>query len=287
MTGPERVAARFSGFPETAVISWKADNLKIPKGMKFYHASPKRFRHGDILRGDQMGGANTNHPNVCMTTKPDPHATISTSIPGWKGYKPHPPPEVANKWVGLPTKEYVAAYDAWEAEQTKKPQDWYIYEVEPLTDPTYNEGWHEYQTKAAKVIRVVGKAKALLQKGGDGDAASYLPQEERRRQLKQKEREERRQRRDDERDERVAARFTTSGSTETEVALMNKEAAEAASKLEGGAKAIRMAAKTITQITSKRSPSESKDGSRWEEAEKVLKAAHIKVPDSGFLAWDP
>jgi hypothetical protein len=49
--------------------------------IKFYHASPRRYRHGDIITGGHEGGAGYTHPNVCMTTSPDPHATIRCGIP--------------------------------------------------------------------------------------------------------------------------------------------------------------------------------------------------------------
>lgn len=52
---------------------------------KFYHSSPKRFRHGDILTGNRSGGYGSHHQNVCMTTSPEPHGSIAHRVPGWSG----------------------------------------------------------------------------------------------------------------------------------------------------------------------------------------------------------
>ena len=113
---------------------------RIPKSQKFYHASPRRFRHGDIITGGHEGGSGYAHPNVCMTTSPKAHGTIARNIPGWPGYRGHFTPEDAP--LDVP--------------------DWYVYEVEPLYEPRYVEGNEEYQTKAAKVIQNLGPAKAFL-----------------------------------------------------------------------------------------------------------------------------
>ncbi len=121
----------------------------IPKSQKFYHASPRRFRHGDIITGGHEGGSGYAHPNVCMTTSPKAHGTIASNIPGWPGYHPRKP--INDDEFGLCSEP---------AEPT--PKDWYVYEVEPLYEPTYVEGNEEYQTKAAKVIQNLGPAKAFL-----------------------------------------------------------------------------------------------------------------------------
>ncbi len=108
---------------------------------RFYHASPKRFKQGDILTGGHEGGANTTHTNVCMTTSPIPHATITGYIPGWPGYRGH-----------------------FDDRYSLDASEWYVYEVEPLYEPRYSHGYHEYQTRAAKVLRLVNKAAPILQK---------------------------------------------------------------------------------------------------------------------------
>jgi hypothetical protein len=116
---------------------------------KFYHSSPCRFRHGDILTGNRRGGYGS-HSNVCMTTSPEPHATIAHRIPGWINYWPFTcdcdDPNCSSKHQCDPT------------------LDWFVYEVEPLYDPTYVSWTCEYQTRAARVIRNLGKAKNFLNK---------------------------------------------------------------------------------------------------------------------------
>jgi hypothetical protein len=109
---------------------------RITPGQKFYHASPKRFRHGDILTGGHSGGYGVAHDNVCMTTSPDPHGTIRYSIPDWTE---------SSKSGG-------------------STRDWYVYEVEPLYGVRYVEGNSEYQTRAARVVANLGKASAILKK---------------------------------------------------------------------------------------------------------------------------
>lgn len=90
--------------------------------IRYFHASPVRFRYGDILTGGHEGGAGYKHWDVCMTNSPVPHATISDKV----------------------------------------TRSWHVYEVEPLYRVGFCEGNGEYQTKAARVIRRVGNAKAIL-----------------------------------------------------------------------------------------------------------------------------
>jgi hypothetical protein len=129
---------------------------------RFYHASPKKFRHGDILRGSCEGGAGYAHDNVCMTTEPKPHGTIASNIPRWSG------------WRGN-----------WQPELVAGP-DWYVYEVEPLTDPGYVAGNCEYQTKFARVLKNLGLAKNFLQSQKSIGKALPLDREKRRRDTQQK-----------------------------------------------------------------------------------------------------
>lgn len=106
-------------------------------GLVFYHASPMRFRHGDLITGGHSGGGGYEHPNVCMTTQPTPHDTIASNIPGWLGYKPKP--------------------------ESSGDKDWFVYQVEPVGKVQYNDGWKEYQASSARVIKNLGKAAAFLQ----------------------------------------------------------------------------------------------------------------------------
>jgi len=91
------------------------------RGLTFYHASPKRFRHGDVLRGNMSGGYGSEHENVCMTTTPKPHGTIQSAI----------------------------------------QDDWFVYEVEPVGPVWFVETNDEYQAKQAVVKSLVGKAGAM------------------------------------------------------------------------------------------------------------------------------
>ena len=141
--------------------------------MKFYHSSPNRFRHGDILTGNRKGGYGSMHHNVCITTSPMPHATISSRIPGWHGFNP----DYVSQQI-----EYFKSHskEAWTKEDWAKQElenllliqknqsnkvDWFVYEVEPHNcDPIYVGGNCEYQVRSAKVIKNIGKASAFLQK---------------------------------------------------------------------------------------------------------------------------
>lgn len=95
----------------------------------FYHASPRRFRNGDVLVGGHKGGAGTAHSNVCLTTSPVPHGTVAAKA-------------IAENWI--------------------------VYEVRPLYPCRYVEGNGEVQTRAAVVVRTVGTAAAFAKKTGKG-----------------------------------------------------------------------------------------------------------------------
>lgn len=95
----------------------------------YYHASPRRFRYGDILTPGihHDGGyraSGEGHDQVCLTTSPVPHATILDRA---------------------------------------VEEDWYVYEVEPLEDMRHQRpnGNHELQCGSAKVIKLVGNARKL------------------------------------------------------------------------------------------------------------------------------
>jgi hypothetical protein len=99
---------------------------------RFYHASPRRFRHGDLLTGGHDGGYGYPHPNVCMTNSPAPHGTV------------------AHKAV---------------------EENWLVYEVQPNGTVTHNEGNGEYQARSATVLQCVGRAAALAAKPQPGARA--------------------------------------------------------------------------------------------------------------------
>lgn len=184
-------------------------------GIKFYHASPRRFRHGDLLVGGHAGGAGTGHTHICMTTSPEPHATIRGNIPGWPGFHDQRDREISDE------------ERSWGRGPPTQDRDWYIYEVEPQGPVHYVQGNAEYQARTAVVVRMVGKATAFLpRKIEDREPHNYgrmveppqniahPPDVERDRIRKREERRERYQRRQDERDgieaalaSRVASRF--------------------------------------------------------------------------------
>ena len=90
----------------------------------YYHASPKRFKHGDILTGGHEGGYGYCHHNVCLTDSPSPHYTVH------------------DKAV---------------------EENWFVYEVEPLGRVSFASGNDEFQTKAAKVLRLIGRVKPIFE----------------------------------------------------------------------------------------------------------------------------
>lgn len=100
---------------------------------KFYHASPRRFRHGDLLVGGQLGGYGYAHVNICMTNSPAPHGTI------------------ADKAIA---------------------ENWLVYEVQPNGHVGHNEYNGEFQSKTATVLRCIGRAAALAAKPQPGARAN-------------------------------------------------------------------------------------------------------------------
>lgn len=111
-----------------------------------YHASPVRFRHGDLIVGGRGGGSGYSHPNVCMTTSPIAHRTINRNIPGWGGHHVNP------------------NFDSPYSKPPVVDKDWFVYVVEPIGPLHYVEVNEEYQARSAKVIRNLGKASTFLQK---------------------------------------------------------------------------------------------------------------------------
>jgi hypothetical protein len=111
--------------------------------VRFYHASPKKFRHGDILTGGHGGGYWSTQKvdfegggdRVCMTSEPEVHYTVREEA--LKG-------------------------------------NWNVYEVEPLEKVYTCNTNGEFQTRAARVLRQVGSARGL-DKGGIGSRVHKKP----------------------------------------------------------------------------------------------------------------
>ena len=185
------------------------------RGITFYHASPVRFRHGDLILGGKGGGSGYGHTSVCMTTSLRPHVTIAGNIPGWPGF--------------YVPEDRVYGENEYDQKKPVTDREWYVYEVQPLGPTFYEPGNVEYQTKRAVVIQNMGKATAFLpqklkersENAGfrhmdDPAERAYSPDVERERKLKFQERNERRQKRIDDRNQieaamasRVASRFLT------------------------------------------------------------------------------
>jgi hypothetical protein len=143
----ERIRSRpRNGEPLTGVDTLTA----IKSWQKFYHASPKRFRHGDILTGGHEGGFGVRGSGVYMTTTPVPHWSIQSAIP------------------------------------SESEKDWYVYEVEPLGPVKYRSNNGEYLTISAKVLRNMGRALPILEKAKNNsdtvwDEIALNPSKERKR----------------------------------------------------------------------------------------------------------
>jgi len=118
--------------------------------LKFYHASPRRFRNGDILVGGQPGGFGYAGHMVSLTTEPYPHITIKSNAVS---------------------------------------EDWFVYEVEPNDKIQFlrtDYGMGEYRTRSATVIRNLGKARAFVQHDPEYLSFSLPEKNERDRQYKKR-----------------------------------------------------------------------------------------------------
>jgi hypothetical protein len=118
--------------------------------LKFYHASPRRFRNGDILVGGQPGGFGYAGHMVSLTTEPYPHITIKSNAVS---------------------------------------EDWFVYEVEPNDKIQFlrtDYGTGEYRTRSATVIRNLGKARAFVQHDPEYLSFSLPEKNERDRQYKKR-----------------------------------------------------------------------------------------------------
>jgi hypothetical protein len=122
--------------------------------LRFYHVSPKRFRHGDVLVGGHPGGFGYAGRDVSMTTEPYPHITVKDkAISG----------------------------------------NWFVYEVEPDDEKvTYMEDTGEYRTKSAMVVRNLGRVQGLVQRKPDYYSYSLPKEKELDRQRKRQSRRQRR-----------------------------------------------------------------------------------------------
>lgn len=152
---------------EAAAERWRPrrkdyEQGRVTPAQKFYHASPRRFRNGDILTGGRSGGYGSCHTSVCMTTSPDPHATIRSRIPGWSGY------DTQNDEIDV--EDFMSPGRL----RSQVDADWYVYEVEPIGDVSYVADNAEYQARAARVVRNVGKATSFLKKRGDSGLVGAL-----------------------------------------------------------------------------------------------------------------
>lgn len=122
-------------FDGTEIRLSKKERERLP--IKFYHASPKRLRHGDILvPGD-------NHSEVSLTTSPVPHATIA-----FERILPEPR-----------FRQSMIEQGRWKKEWDGK---WYVYEVKPLKSVRYMGEEREARTEKAQIIKFVGDARGIL-----------------------------------------------------------------------------------------------------------------------------
>lgn len=134
---------------------------------RYYHASPKRFKKGDILVPGLGGGysdvgSGVGAGGIFMTNSPVPHGTIASSIPGWWGSN------FAEK--GSYEQRLLEWENASEEERRqrlfKKPSmdPWTVYEVKPLGPVKYFHGEKELVAHRAEVIAIIGDAATILQR---------------------------------------------------------------------------------------------------------------------------
>lgn len=89
--------------------------------MKFYHATPRRLKAGDVLTSKPVKKTTCGGAWVFLTTSPVPHYTI------WK--------------------------DA-------KEKNWHVYEVRPI-GKLHKGDWYDLLCERAKIVRRVGSARGL------------------------------------------------------------------------------------------------------------------------------
>ena len=96
---------------------------------KFFHASPKRFRVGDILDGQHSRGVEYSNEErrgyIYLTTAPEAHYSILEC--------------------------------AWE-------ENWNVYEVLPIGEVKFSWGWDEIIVREAMVLRFVGSTRGICRK---------------------------------------------------------------------------------------------------------------------------
>lgn len=100
---------------------------------KWFHASPHRFRVGDIVSGriGDHAGANQSDPApvVYLTNSPVPHNTVGGYI----------------------------------TQDKEHGNNWHVYEVEPLHKLKFGDDFGEAQVGAAQVVRYVGNAFGIME----------------------------------------------------------------------------------------------------------------------------
>jgi len=92
--------------------------------MKWYHASPTRYVKGDLIQG-QSEGWSFKVRCVFMTSDPVPHYTIFDKA---------------------------------------REENWFVYEVHPLTKVMIGRCWDEAGAERVEVVRRVGNARGLCNK---------------------------------------------------------------------------------------------------------------------------
>lgn len=128
------------------IPEWRPDNRarkvderkKEGEPTKFYHASTKKFRVGEVV----VPGATDE---VCLTTEIMPHETII-------GERILP-----EKWY----REARIEDGSWRSEWDGK---WWIYEVEPLEKVYLWPENREAKCALARVVRIIGDARAIAEK---------------------------------------------------------------------------------------------------------------------------
>lgn len=92
---------------------------------KYYHASPKRHKPGEVLVGQSCGWS-SNTPVVFMNQSPTPHYTIF--------------------------------HEAVEG-------NWFIYRVIPTSKVKIGKCWDEALAESVEVVKCVGRAREFAKRG--------------------------------------------------------------------------------------------------------------------------
>lgn len=136
------MAWRYEGLPDCKYGNKERDR-KIEKRKveteptKFYHASVKKFKHGDVLEAE-------GEESLYMSDKPLPHLTIASE-------RIIPDPNIREAY--LEDEEWNTDYDG----------KWYVYEVEPMGEIEYGVENYDLMVKKFKILRRVGEGRAMLE----------------------------------------------------------------------------------------------------------------------------